>query len=124
MGAYLSYVVQHSVMTAIVYAVGRALRQGIGAESEARRIHGRYVFWWAVGAFALGGLLGPLLGGADTTTGAGVFAMFCMLCGWLVGSVHGAVVLAARHFRPERTSMSRRYPDAEQAAAPDGRKPR
>ena len=95
MDAYLSYLGHHAILTAIVFAVGRAVRRGIGAKSEARRIHGRYVFWWAVGAFAIGGPVGPFLVAADLPNGAGGFAMFCLLGGWMAGTLHGAVVLAA-----------------------------
>ncbi len=114
MGTYQSYLVDHAIATAVVFAVGRALRRRIGAESEARRTHGRYVFWWAVGAFAVGGPLGLFLG-ADLPYGAGGFAGFCLLGGWLVGTLHGAAVFAARPPAPPGAGR----PDAEPRAAPD-----
>ena len=100
MNAYLSYLPDHAVQTAVVFAVGHVLRRRIGAESEARRVSGRYVFWWAVGAFAVGGPLGPVVATADPPYGAAGFAMLCLLGGWLVGTLHGAVVLAVRRGAP------------------------
>ncbi|MDY3561865.1 hypothetical protein R5W23_003293 [Gemmata sp. JC673] len=108
MEAYLSYLGDHAVALAVVFAVGRALRRDIGAKSERHRVHGRYVFWWAVGAFAVGGAVGPWMG-ADLPNGAIGFSGFCLLGGWLAGSLHGAVVLAAR---PGSASRGR-TPDAE-----------
>ncbi|AWM37245.1 hypothetical protein GobsT_48110 [Gemmata obscuriglobus] len=115
--AYLSYLGDHAVMTAMVFFVGRALRRGIGAESEARRIHGRYVFWWAVGAVAVGGPLGPLVAGADLPNGAIGFDLFCLLGGLLAGTLHGAIVLAVRPPQPSVAGDS----DAERVAAPNRR---
>lgn len=94
--AYWSYLGYHAGATVIFFFVGRALRRNIGAKSEGRRIHGRYVFWWAIGAFAVGGAVGPLLVRGDLPNGGTGIAMFCMLAGWLVGTLHGAVVLALR----------------------------
>lgn len=121
--AYLLYLGLHAVLTAIVFAVGRGLRRGIGADSAARRVHGRYVFWWAVGAFAIGGPLGPLVVGADTNEGAIGFAMFCLLGGWLVGTLHGAAVLVgrwlARASRGSTDAGSRDKPDRDPDGVPE-----
>jgi hypothetical protein len=96
MEAFLTYLGYHTAFTVLFFLLGRAIRRAIGAKSEARRIHGRYVFWWSVGAFAIAGPLGPLVAGADAPNGAMGFAMFCFLGGWLVGCIHGAVVLAVQ----------------------------
>lgn len=93
MGEYGVYLSQHAFLTTIVFAAGYVMQRIIGAKSEARRIHGRYVFWWAIGAFALGGPLGLVLGVAEPPFGVFGFAMVCLLGGWLVGTLHGAFVL-------------------------------
>ena len=95
MDARLSFLVNHTIMIVIVFVVGRALQWGIGAGSEKRLTHGRYVLWWSVGSFAVGGPL-ALLTSADLPFGAAGFANFCLLAGWLIGMLHGAVVLAVR----------------------------
>ena len=93
---YLSYLQAHALACVIVYFVGRSLRWAIGAESERRRIHGRYVFWWTFGTFAIGGPLGPLVFKVEMLFGAAGFGWFCLLVGWLIGMIHGAIVLAFR----------------------------
>ena len=102
MDASTSFLVNHAVLTVIVFVIGLALQRGIGAGSEKRRTHGRYVFWWSVGGFAIGGPL-ALLTKADLPLGAAGLANFCLLAGWLVGMVHGAVVLAVR--RPKNSNQ-------------------
>ena len=92
------YFRQLAMMTLLVFWIGRSLRRSIGAKSEAKRVHGRYVFWWSFGAFVVGGVTAPLI--ADSSMGAIGFANFCLLGGWLVGTVHGAIVLARRAPRP------------------------
>lgn len=77
-----------------MFWIGRSLRRSIGAKSEAKRIHGRYVFWWAVAAYVVGGAFAPLFAGFSN--GALGLANFFLLAGWLVGTIHGAVVLARR----------------------------
>lgn len=91
---YLSYLKTHALACVIVFFVARSLRKSIGAESKRRRTHGRYVFWWTFGAFAIGGPLGPLVTTADLPNGAAGFAWFCLILGWVIGSIHGAIVLA------------------------------
>ena len=83
-----------AIGTLFVFWIGRSLRRSIGAKSEAKRIHGRYVFWWSVGAYAVGGAFAPLIAGYSM--GAFGLANFCLLAGWLVGTTHGAIVLARR----------------------------
>ncbi len=111
MDASTSFLVEHTILTVVVFFVGRALRRGISAGSEARRTHGRYVFWWTVGAFAVGGPL-ALLTGAELPFGAAGMAYFCMLGGWLVGMVHGAVVLVLRREKPSESPPAARSSDA------------
>ncbi|MBX3400358.1 MAG: hypothetical protein KF873_16620 [Gemmataceae bacterium] len=102
---YLSYLKTHALACVLVFFIGRSLRRAIGAESEKRRIHGRYVFWWAFGTFAIGGPLGPLLFKVELGFGSDGFGWFCLLLGWLIGMIHGAIVLA---FRPSRSQANNR----------------
>ena len=83
------------VFIAIVFAVGWQLKRAIGRGSEARRLHGEFVFWWTVGGYAAGWLIAPLFG-ADNLHGMSGMAAFCLLIGWGIGMVHGGLVLAAR----------------------------
>ncbi len=102
---YLSYLQTHALACVLVFFIGRSLRRSIGAESEKRRIHGGYVFWWTFWTFAFGGPLGPLVATADLPYGAIGFGWFCLLLGWVIGTIHGAIVLA---FRPSRTQADNR----------------
>ena len=95
MKMYQEFLFNHAFVTIVVFVIGRALQRGIGAGSETRRIHGKYVLWWSVGGFAIGGPL-ALITRADLPLGAAGFACFCLLAGWLIGTLHGAVVLARR----------------------------
>ncbi len=97
----LSYLHAHALACVLVFFIGRSLRKSIGAESEKRRIRGRYVFWWTFGVFAIGGPLGPLLFKVELGFGSDGFSGFCLLLGWLIGSLHGAIVLALRHRHEE-----------------------
>lgn len=91
MHTYTEYLLNHAIMTAIFFGVGKVMQRSIGAKSEARREHGRYVFRWMIGSFGLGGALAPLF--ADGPYGPGGFAMFCMLCGWVIGMIHGGLMM-------------------------------
>ena len=96
MHTYTEYLLNHAIMTAIFFGIGKLMQRSIGAKSEARRTHGRYVFRWMIGSFGLGGALAPLF--ADGPYGPGGFAMFCMLCGWVIGMIHGGLMIL---FKPE-----------------------
>ena len=52
---YQEFLFNHAFVTIVVFVIGRALQRGIGAGSETRRVHGKYVLWWSVGGFAIGG---------------------------------------------------------------------
>jgi hypothetical protein len=112
---YLSFLIDHAIMTLVVFAIGHALWRGIGASSEVRRSHGRYVLGWCVGGYFLGGLLGPFVAGAETPTGATGFAGFCLLAGWVIGTLHGAVALAVRRTRAPAALPGGGSADAEHA---------
>ena len=94
------------VCTLGVAVVGHFLLGAIGEGSVARRVHGRYVYRWAVVGVAASG---PLLPFADPDVGAFFgWPMFCLLAGWLVGTIHGGLVLGVRTLR---------------RLTPDGRRP-
>lgn len=118
MDAYLAYLGKHAVLTAFVFWFGRSLQRTIAAGSEDRRLHGQYVFWWALGAFAVGGPMGPFLVGADLPNGAMGFSMFCLLGGWLIGTLHGAVALDSRRSAPTKSDAP--LADHRDPPAPDG----
>lgn len=100
MNLYLSFLRDHLVMSAIFLAVGRALQRVIADGSERRRIHGRYVLAWAIGGYVVGGVVAPFMG-ADMPLGASGCAGFCLLAGWLIGTLHGAAALTLRRTPPE-----------------------
>lgn len=102
LGWYLEGLTSIAIVTGVVYLVGRALFEGIGRGSSARRLHGRYVLWGCVGGYFVGGAVSPFLLRADTHTGMGGAAGFGLLAGWLVGTVAGGLVLAARRWRGRR----------------------
>ena len=83
------------VVIAIVFAVGWQLKRAIGRGSETRRIHGEYVFWWTTGGYAAGWLIALLIS-VDNEGGMSGAAGFCLLIGWMIGMVHGGLVLATR----------------------------
>ncbi len=85
------YLLNHVIVTAMFFGVGKLMQRFIGAKSELRREHGRYVFWWMIGSFGLGGVVGAFVG--DIPNGAGGVAMFCMLCGWVIGMIHGGLMI-------------------------------
>jgi hypothetical protein len=93
--ALLTYIWQHAVFTCLLFFVGRRLQRWIGAESESRRIHGQYVFWWSLAGFSLGGPILVFLLRADESGTMGA-DMFGFLGGWLVGTINGAAVLLMR----------------------------
>ncbi len=95
MDEYLTFLPAHAVNTAIVFVAGWFIKRGVGRRSEARRVHGEFVYWWAAGGYLAGGLLSPLTG-ADGPMGMAGTAGFSLLAGWLVGTVHGALVLLWR----------------------------
>ena len=117
LGWYLEGLFDIAVMTAVVYAIGRALLRATSVGSEARRVHGRYVLWWCVGGYFVCGAGSVFLaGGADTHLGVAAAASFGLLVGWAIGTAHGLLVLAVRWWRgrvvpsgasPEGASVNR-----------------
>ena len=87
------YLLNHCIMTAIFFGIGKVMQRFIGAKCEVRRQHGRYVFWWMIGSFGIGGIIGSLRG--DIPLGAAGVAFFCMLCGWFIGMIHGGLMMSA-----------------------------
>ncbi len=87
----------HLGMTAVVFALGWRWKRAIGRGSETRRVHGEFVFWWAVGRSVAAWFLGPWAEASQR----GLFGLanFGLLAGWLVGTTHGAVVLLWRRHR-------------------------
>jgi nitric oxide reductase large subunit len=76
--------------------VGLALLYLIGRSSPTRRRHGTYVVVWMIGGWLAAGLASlPFLDGerywpGEADLGA---AGFGMLAGWVVGMIHGALVI-------------------------------
>jgi Na+/proline symporter len=93
MNIYIEYLLNHAILTAIFFGVGKVMQRFIGAKSEARREHRRYVFWWMIGSFGIGGALGAFVAPDGPGPGATGFAGFCMLCGWIIGMIHGALMM-------------------------------
>ena len=119
MVAHLTFVACHGAMTVIVFVVAYALFcAAIGRDSEARRLHGRYVLGWSVAAYAVGPL--ALLAihanpSADANVPAAlvtsyIVGMFFLLGGWAVGTLHGAIAVAVCRVRrsPGRRSVRNR----------------
>ena len=98
MNTYLEYLLNHAIMTAIFFGVGKLMQRSIGAKSEARREHGRYVFWWMIGSFGIGGAIGAFVAPDGPGPGATGFAGIWLLCGWVIGMVHGGLMIV---FKPE-----------------------
>ena len=108
---YAVLVVAHAGMTAVVFISARAIFQAVGRGSAARRTHGRYVLAWMVAGYAAlpVGLITAtaiLRQNADRKWGVPgalfasyLYGMFGLLAGWVVGTVHGGLVLAWRWWR-------------------------
>jgi hypothetical protein len=97
------YLAGRIVGAAVVFLlVGLALLYVIGRSSPKRRRHGTYVVVWMIGGWLAAGLASlPFLDGVrywpgEADVGA---AGFGMLAGWVVGMIHGGLVL---WLRPER----------------------
>jgi hypothetical protein len=84
------------VIGALMFGVGLVLLRGIGQSSPGRRRHGKFVFGWMLGGWLVGTALGVCMidnqsyhrNEADVG-----MAGFGLLMGWLVGMIHGGVVL-------------------------------
>ncbi len=92
---------EHSVTTLIVvgsvFLIGRAILRSMRAKGQHRRaFHGWFVLAWML----LGGFLGMALGAfvGDSPYAAGGLFGFGLLGGWVIGMVHGLVMLP--FFRP------------------------
>ncbi len=91
--------------TAVVAGLGRLIMRA-AADTPAQRVHGLFVYWWMVAGTAVSG---PLLPFAGPDPGAiPGWAMFCMLVGWLIGTIHGWLVLLWRRFRWRTPDAQRR----------------
>jgi len=91
---YLAFHKEHAIISVIVAVVGYTLWRRIGTDSPARRYHGRYVLVWTVAGFVFGGTIGPYLFHPDLPFGAIGLTGFCLLAGWMVGMVHGLLMLS------------------------------
>ena len=86
----------------VILCIGLALLYAIGRSSPQRRRHGKYVVAWMVIGWIAAGLVGvSYLDGVryypnEADIGA---AGFGMLAGWLVGMIHGGLVLWLRPVR-------------------------
>jgi hypothetical protein len=92
----LEYYLNVTILFLLIFFGGSAIFQKIGQHSETRAIHGRYVFGWMIGSYVFVALLGPFVLGVDTIHGAIGIPMFAMLAGWLMGTIHGGIVLFVR----------------------------
>ena len=96
MGEYPPFLITLAILAAILFTIGRALAGKIGIASERRRVHGLFVLWWSLSGFVLGGVSAPLI--SDPIAYGGM-AGFGLLVGWLIGTIHGGLVLAYRAYR-------------------------
>jgi hypothetical protein len=91
------------VLLIIIVAAGLLLLARTGRSSPARLILGRYILGWMIAGWVVGGCIGVSLldnqqyRPAEADVG---FAGFGLLAGWLVGSVHGALVVWRRKRKP------------------------
>lgn len=94
------------LLAGLVLWIGLVLLRAIGRSSPARRQHGRFVLGWMLAGWLVGGAYGVYLidndryypGEAD-----GGWAGLGLLLGWVVGMVHGVVVLAVWPRSPDAT---------------------
>lgn len=88
------------MLTAVYFFIGRALQRSIGRKSEWHRIHGQFVFWWAIPCYFVGWFVPWCQAPTEANFSLGnVLAAQggCgLLIGWLIGTIHGAIVLAWR----------------------------
>ena len=84
------------LLSGVVLGIGLMLLRAIGRSSPARRRHGRFVLGWMLAGWLIGGAVGVWMiayrGGYPGEADAGM-AGFGLLIGWVVGMVHGGVVL-------------------------------
>jgi hypothetical protein len=107
MESFRTWLPTHLFATAVVFVVGSILRRHIGRKSPSRRLHGKFVFWWALGGYFVGGLLFWNTDEEVETFEATGTALFGMLAGWLIGTLHGAIVLLIRRFRQVKQPVAR-----------------
>ena len=85
------------LLSGAILGIGLQLLRAIGRSSPARRRHGRFVLGWMLAGWLIGGAVGVWMiaycGGYPGEADAGM-AGFGLLIGWVVGMVHGGVVLA------------------------------
>ena len=105
--AYVTFCSCHAAMTLAVFLIARALFRFVSRGSESRRLHGRYVLSWSVGAYAAGPPLmlvamsedGQFRGGVPEALPASyAIGMLSLLVGWFIGTIHGGIMLAWRWF--------------------------
>lgn len=85
------------LMAGVILWIGLALLRPIGRSSPARRRHGKYVLGWMLAGWLGGAGYGVCIidnqsfyaNMADVS-----MAAFGMLLGWVVGMIHGGIVLA------------------------------
>ena len=91
------YLAGRIVGAAVVFLlVGLALLYLIGRSSPKRRRHGTYVVVWMIAGWLAAGLASlPFLDGVRYWPGEADIgaAGFGMLAGWVVGMIHGALVI-------------------------------
>ena len=91
------YLAGRIVGAAVVFLlVGLALLYLIGRSSPTRRRHGTYVVVWMIAGWLAAGLASlPFLDGVRYWPGEADIgaAGFGMLAGWVVGMIHGSLVL-------------------------------
>jgi hypothetical protein len=91
---------EHAVMSVIVGLIAYSLWRNIGKDSAGRRLHGKYVMVWTVAGFVSGGVIVPYVWNAELGQGAIGGCWLLMLAGWLIGMIHGAIVLLHRRYPP------------------------
>lgn len=94
----------------LVLWVGLLLLRAIGRSSPARYRHGKFVLAWMVGGWLVGAAIGVWIIDNDhyypNEADAGM-AGFGLLVGWVVGTIHGVIVLAVS---PSKTAAAETSP--------------
>lgn len=89
--------------TGLILWIGLGLLRAIGKSSPARLRHGRFVLGWMLAGWVLGGAYGLYIRIEDRYFVAA--PAFGLLCGWVVGMIHGGIVLAIWPHNPTGSKL-------------------
>ena len=84
------------LLAGFVLWIGLRLLGAIGKSSPSRRRHGKFVLGWMLAGWLVGGAIGVYILDGNHYPGEADVGMagFGLLAGWVIGMVHGGVVLA------------------------------